>query len=132
MRHRAAVVIIHEGRVLLMHRRKADRDYWVVPGGGVEEGETVEQAARREVEEETGLEVTLDRELWTRDRDGQAEHYFLAAGFHGELRLGGPEIERQSAQNVYRLEWVPLRELERIALVPDSIGARIVTVVGSE
>jgi ADP-ribose pyrophosphatase YjhB (NUDIX family) len=49
-------VLIHEGRVLLVRRGKEPlRGRWVVPGGTVELGETLEQALVREVEEETGL-----------------------------------------------------------------------------
>lgn len=51
-------VLIHEGRVLLIRRGKEPlRGRWVVPGGTVELGETLEQALVREVEEETGLIV---------------------------------------------------------------------------
>lgn len=51
-------VIFNEGRVLLAHRR--DIDWWNLPGGGMETGETVEEAMRREVREETGLEVEVE------------------------------------------------------------------------
>jgi 8-oxo-dGTP pyrophosphatase MutT (NUDIX family) len=53
----AAAVIIQDdaGRVLLQHR--ADTDNWGIPGGFMEIGESVEEAARREVLEETGLTV---------------------------------------------------------------------------
>ena len=46
-------------QVLLAHRR--DIDWWNLPGGGMEAGETVEQAVCREVLEETGLEVEVER-----------------------------------------------------------------------
>lgn len=52
-------IIFAGNRVLLAHRR--DIDWWNLPGGGMEAGETVEQAIRREVLEETGLEVEVER-----------------------------------------------------------------------
>jgi 8-oxo-dGTP diphosphatase len=52
-------VIIEEGKVLLAHRN--DIDWWNLPGGGMEAGETVEEALIREVREETGLEVAVER-----------------------------------------------------------------------
>ena len=52
-------LIFDDGRVLLAHRR--DIDWWNLPGGGMEIGETVEEAVRREVREETGLEVQVER-----------------------------------------------------------------------
>ncbi len=52
-------LIFDEGRVLLAHRR--DIDWWNLPGGGMEIGETLEEAVRREVREETGLMVQVER-----------------------------------------------------------------------
>ena len=52
-------LIFDDGRVLLAHRR--DIDWWNLPGGGMEIGETVEEATCREVREETGLEVQVER-----------------------------------------------------------------------
>lgn len=52
-----SALIFNEGKVLLAYRR--DIDWWNLPGGGMEEGETVDEALRREVLEETGLEVEI-------------------------------------------------------------------------
>jgi ADP-ribose pyrophosphatase YjhB (NUDIX family) len=54
-----AIIFNEYERVLLSHRR--DIDAWNLPGGGVESGETPVEAVMREVTEETGLEVAVDR-----------------------------------------------------------------------
>lgn len=53
------VAIVSEGRVLLT--RREDFDVWCLPGGQVDAGESLAEAARREVREETGLEVRIER-----------------------------------------------------------------------
>ncbi len=60
-RLRVAVVLVRGEDILLVQHRKAGRTYWLVPGGGVEEGESLAAAACREVQEELGLQVAVDR-----------------------------------------------------------------------
>jgi ADP-ribose pyrophosphatase YjhB (NUDIX family) len=55
-----AIVTDDDGRVLLAHWAEGHRSAWTLPGGGLEQGEDPEDAARREVFEETGYRVELD------------------------------------------------------------------------
>jgi len=91
-------VLIHEGRVLLIRRGKEPlRGRWVVPGGTVELGETLEQALVREIQEETGLvvrplEVVAVFDRIQRDADRVDYHYvivdYLCDYVAGEARAG--------------------------------------------
>lgn len=61
----SAVVKDREGRVLLVQRgHEPAIGLWSLPGGSVEQGETLSQAAIREVKEETGLDIVTGREVW--------------------------------------------------------------------
>lgn len=90
----AAVITRADGSLLLVRRGKApQRDRWTVPGGSVEAGETLEQAAAREVFEETGARVRIERELGTVLVPGGADvvyevHDFAATWTGGALRAG--------------------------------------------
>ena len=129
-RQRAAVIILADSQVLLMHRYKHGREYYIVPGGGVEPGETLEQAALREIKEETGLEIELDRKLWVYMNQGHPETYFLATRFAGRLGLGGPELIEQSAENIFQLEWIRLSEVARLPLKPEFIKEKLLDEFG--
>src|SRR5215472_3095956 len=59
LRVAVSALLFDEHRVLLILRR--DIDWWNLPGGGMELGETVEDAVKREVREETGLEVEVEQ-----------------------------------------------------------------------
>jgi len=124
-RQRVAVIIIHQQKILLLYRYKNGRSYYVIPGGGVKRGESLKQTGRREVKEEVNLEVTLGPKWYENNNDGLMEHYFLARGFSGEVKLGGPELSKQSAQNIYRPEWISLSELKDIPLLPPVIKEKI-------
>jgi ADP-ribose pyrophosphatase YjhB (NUDIX family) len=56
-----ALVFIARGAKLLLVRQSYGKRYWSLPGGSMEQGESVEQAAVREAKEETGLDVRLTR-----------------------------------------------------------------------
>jgi 8-oxo-dGTP diphosphatase len=123
MKPRAVAIIIDPSRqmVLLIHRLNQGRAYYVLPGGKIEEGETPAEACVREALEETGLTITLGPCVASFVNQGRVEHYFLAAGFSGELALGFPEKGWQTAENVYALEWVPAAQLPGLALMPEQI-----------
>lgn len=121
MQERACAIVIEDGEILLMHRRKAGVEYYTVPGGKMESGETPEEACLREVEEETGLTVEIIRKFAVLETLGRTEHYFLVKRLSGELRLGGPEIERQSEANFYEPMWVPLDRLPEYSLLPEEL-----------
>jgi hypothetical protein len=87
--------------------------YLSVPGGRLEPGESPEQAAVREIEEELGLRVTLSGRL--PDHDGQA--YFLAVvPEEVELRMSGPEVGHSNRNNRYTPRWVDAATLDGLPL----------------
>jgi len=118
MRNRAAAIIIRNKNILLMRRQKPGRNYFILPGGGVEFGESFEEACIREVKEETGLDVLNLQLIYTFNNNGSEEHYFLTRIPPDEPVLGGSEADRQTESNVYTFEWVDADQLENTNLLP--------------
>ena len=115
------VFIVRDGRLLVIHRRKRGESYDAIPGGKLEPGETPEEAAVREVAEETGMTVRVGAPVFVLENEGRRESYFDALEAKGEPVLGGPEAERNSPENAYVLDWIPLHDLSNAPIKPAAL-----------
>lgn len=91
-----------DGRLRVALVGDSQRSTWYLPKGGLSQGETVEEAALREVREETGLDVRLVRPLrdieywfWARGtRIHKKVHYFLMEATGGDFSMRDRENDR--------------------------------------
>ncbi len=121
---RARAVIIQDGAVALIERRRDGRLYYVFPGGGVEGDETPRQAAVREAREELGLVVAPGPLIAEVVRDGETQFFYLASVTGGAFGSGdGPEMTGAApARGTYTPIWVSLAELRRLPVYPAAVA----------
>ena len=119
MRVRAGIVLIQNNKVALIERHRAGLDYFVFPGGGMDNGETPEQAAIRESMEELGIEVAIQKKI-AEIQLGQKSRqiYFLVEQVGGVFGTGVGEEYTDSDPNdpdegIYIPIWMPIEELPR-------------------
>jgi ADP-ribose pyrophosphatase YjhB (NUDIX family) len=110
---RATAVLVEDGEILLVEQYVSDTRAWSLPGGTLEAGETLDACLVREVREETGLVVGLDRLLYLCDRIEAGRHVvhitFAVRRLGGHLRAG---VEPEPGANPIRsVQMVPLRRL---------------------
>ena len=132
MRTRAGIVLIKDNKVALIERHRAGLDYYVFPGGGVNEGETPEQAAIRETMEELGIKVVIKQRV-AEIQLGQKSRqiYFLVEHVSGEFGTGTGEEFTDSDPNdpdegIYVPIWMPIDELPRRTNIYPSDLSRLV------
>lgn len=121
---RVAAIIINDNReILLIHRIKHNNEYFVLPGGGIEDGETEIDAIIREAKEETNLDIIPNKIIIEIQnvKFNRKELYYTIKSFTGTPMLGGPELGRQSNDNIYKLEWVKIKELQNYNLYPTEV-----------
>lgn len=103
-----AVVVRHSGKYLLGNCNGGRRDgYWCFPGGHIEDGETPGQAARREVKEETGLNVVVD------PRPAGRIHYRCVV-FIADSKAEGPLTPNEEFSD---LRWFGYGEFDKIKML---------------
>lgn len=122
---RAAVIIVENGRVALIERVRDRHTYFKFPGGGVESGESPQQAAVREAHEELGVSVVLGDLISVAYRDGREQRYYLASITGGKFGTGrGIEMitSGTTAKGTYTPVWVDLTRLTELDVRPRALA----------
>ena len=136
-RIRVAGIVPLKNGFAFMHRkdvikRKDFQDYYTFPGGGLEEGETLEEGTIREIKEEFGINVKIVKKLYEMKSGklNQEEYFFLCEYIDGEFGTGnGPEYNNDPNyidSGKYIPEIINREDVEKILLLPIEIKEKLV------
>ncbi len=123
----SVIVVTEERKILLVRHRKGNRLYWVLPGGRLEYGETFHECAVRELKEETGLDIEIEKFLFLSeaiapDRSRHIVNIYLKG------RITGGTMQIGNEPVLAGVDLIPLADLERLTLFPP-IGKKILELV---
>lgn len=108
------MAIVDGDEILLVRRaNEPNKGKWAVPGGKVEFGETLAEAATREVKEETGLLVQLDDIVWVGESMSE-DHHIVLIDFLGQA-MGG---DLKAADDATETKWVAIEDAYEMDLTP--------------
>ena len=127
MPKRVRAIIVINGKVVLIKRLKDRQEYYVFPGGGVENGEDNNSALERECREELGVEVKVGKLVYEKEFAGQKQYFYLCEYVSGKLGSGtGPEFSNSSDYSGgYKIDLMKIENLDNIDLRPKEIGKLI-------
>jgi 8-oxo-dGTP diphosphatase/A/G-specific adenine glycosylase len=117
-------IIIDGEDVLLMFRRKIKngqiKEYYAIPGGGLEENETIEECVKREIQEEFNIEVEVKEQLGVVEDDKNIGYIFKCSIISGTPILGGEELENNSEENYYEVRKLKVSEIDKYDILEEN------------
>ena len=125
-------IIIEDGKLLTMFRRKIKKDgsvkeYYVIPGGGLEESETLEENVIRELKEEFNVDIEIIKFLSTEEYDDTIANYFLCKIVNGTPKLGGEELDRITPENYYEIRYIDLNDIDNYDINAKDIIKKVIS-----
>jgi 8-oxo-dGTP diphosphatase len=127
MSYRAGILLLQEDKIALIERYRGGLHYFTFPGGHVDEGETPEQAAIRETQEELGLQVTLKQLVAKVGWQGKWQYYYLAEAVGGTFGTGNGQemVKPPPERGTYRPMWMPVADLLDRPVLPRQLAALV-------
>jgi ADP-ribose pyrophosphatase YjhB (NUDIX family) len=116
---RASGIVVKNNKILLMRQIYRGEDFYNLPGGGLENNETLEKTCKREIKEEFNINVKVGRLIYILDTPSRLNFVFECKYMSGKVKLGGPEKIRMKDGDQYFVERIDINKLKKINLQPE-------------
>lgn len=131
-RVRVAGILIENNKILLIEHKKNDKKYWLIPGGGVDWGESTNEALVREYKEETNLDIEIEKFLFISEAIApDKEKHIINLYFKIKKIDSCAEMKLGNEENLSNLKFVSKEEIESIKLYPN-IKDKIIKLLNNE
>lgn len=127
---RTRAIIPYGSGLILIHRIRNMKDYYVFPGGGLEGSETIEECAVREVNEEVGIIVTPVKEVFRIKNEWMTQIFIICKYVSGEIGSGkGPEfhLPQYKERGLYIPTVINIKAASGLNLYPIEARDRIIS-----
>ncbi|PJZ68665.1 ADP-ribose pyrophosphatase [Leptospira perolatii] len=115
----AALIRNRKGEILLLQQKKKDSYYWLLPGGGIEFGESAEEALKRELKEELFLDVTSSNFLLLNESiDPKGDRHLIQLIFLTSVKKQDPEVNSKE-KAITGYGYFPVAAIKEMDIRPD-------------
>ena len=111
-----------KGLAVIFRRKineKGIKEYYVTPGGGINEGEDIEEGLRRELREELNLEVKINKLAFKVETEDRIEYFYDCEYVSGDFTLQGEEVDRMSESNYYEPTFIKIKDLDKFDIMQE-------------
>lgn len=117
IRIRVAAVIIENDRILMVTHKKKKNLYWLLPGGGVEYGESLDHALKRELKEELGISIEVNEPVIICDSiDPSGRRHILNICF--DCKRISDDINLGKDKRLFNYDFLSVAEIRKARIYP--------------
>ena len=133
MRKSSRGIIVYDNNILVIHRNKFGDEYYMLPGGALELGESPEECLRREIMEETSIAVSDLKLVFTEDDKFYGRQYVYLVKYLS----GRPELSVESTEykinllgkNIYTPMWLSLTDFASVKFITPKLQQSILQLI---